>query len=74
MASTGLTREGRRDVNQLQHVVGLLRRKPRPRKSALQLACFDPAKDHTGQPVRGFPCLQQVSVAYDDAGRLAVNA
>lgn len=46
----------------------------RPRQSALQVACFDPVKDHTGQAVRGFPCLQQVSFAYDNSGGLAINA
>jgi hypothetical protein len=49
-------------------------RAKRPRQSALQVACFDPTKDHTGQSVRGFPCLQQLSFAYDDAEGLAVNA
>ena len=46
----------------------------RPRQSALQVACFDPAKDHTGQAVRGFPCLQQVSFTYDSTGGLAISA
>jgi hypothetical protein len=40
----------------------------------LQAACFDPLKDHTGQSVRGFPCLQQVSFAHDQNDGLAVNA
>jgi hypothetical protein len=40
----------------------------------LQAACFDPVKDHTGQKLRGFPCLQQVSLSYDDEGGLAVEA
>ncbi len=35
------------------------------RHSALQVACFDPAKDHTGSAQGGFPCLQQVSFSYD---------
>lgn len=61
-------------VNQLEFVIGLLKRPRRSRHSALQITCFDPAKDHTGQAVRGFPCLQQVSLAQDDDGRLAVNA
>lgn len=61
-------------VNQLAFVIDLLKRKRMPRRSALQLACFDPAKDHTGQPVRGFPCLQQVSLTHDGGEQLAVNA
>lgn len=44
------------------------------RHSALQVACFDPTKDHTGSALAGFPCLQQVSFAYDGRdGRLAVS-
>lgn len=65
-------------VNQLDHILAVWERDQakghRPRLSALQVSCLDPAKDHTGQPVRGFPCLQQVSFAYDDAGGLAVSA
>ena len=33
------------------------------RRTALQAAIFDPPKDLTNQPVRGFPCLQQVALA-----------
>ncbi len=40
----------------------------------MQLSCFDPAKDHTGQPVRGFPCLQQVGLSHDGDKRIAVHA
>ena len=46
----------------------------RPRQSALQLACFDPAKDHTGSALAGFPCLQQVSLTYKESGTLEINA
>ena len=64
--------------NQLEHIINDWHRDrehpKRPRQSALQVACFDPVKDHTGQAVRGFPCLQQVSFAYDNAGGLAINA
>lgn len=74
MGFTG-TKNGRiHIVNQLEFVIGLLNRQRRSRFSALQITCFDPAKDHTGQAVRGFPCLQQVSVSEDENGRLAVNA
>jgi len=61
-------------INQLEFLIGLLKRPRKSRHSALQITCFDPAKDHTGQAVRGFPCLQQVSVAQDEEGRLAINA
>lgn len=64
--------------NQLDHIIAIWHRDKakgsRPRHSALQVACFDPVKDHTGQKLRGFPCLQQVSFSYDDDGGLAVTA
>jgi len=74
MRFTGVRNGRLHAVNQLEFVIGLLKRPRRSRHSALQIACFDPAKDHTGQAVRGFPCLQQVSVAQNDDGRLAINA
>jgi hypothetical protein len=75
MAYTGSVKGEVKRVDQLTHVVKLLRdRKRWPRQSALQLSCFDPAKDHSGQPVRGFPCLQQVSVALDGSGSFAISA
>jgi thymidylate synthase len=62
-------------VDQLGFIIDLLRNPQRwPRQSALQLSCFDPAKDHTGQPVRGFPCLQQVALSHDGDKRIAVHA
>ena len=64
--------------NQLEHIIAVWQRDAakhsRPRHSALQVSCFDPVKDHTGQKLRGFPCLQQVSFGYDDEGGLAVSA
>lgn len=69
-----------RTVNQLAHVINLWKKKAsnpkpsRPRQSALQLACFDPAKDDNGSPLLGFPCLQQVSFTYHEKGTLEVNA
>jgi hypothetical protein len=74
MAFEGLKGGDTRVVNQLQFVIDLLNRDRMPRRSALQLACFDPAKDHTGQPVRGFPCLQQVSVTHDGDNELGIHA
>src|SRR5262249_30922710 len=42
--------------NQLQHIIADWHRPrevpKRPRQSALQVSCFDPVKDHTGQSVR----------------------
>lgn len=74
MAFEGRKAHETRVVNQLQYVIDLLNRDRRPRRSALQLACFDPAKDHTGQPVRGFPCLQQVSITHDGDSGLGIHA
>ena len=47
---------------------------PRPRRSAMQAVIVDPLRDLTGQALRGFPCLHQVSFTYDNDGGLAVNA
>lgn len=66
------------EKNQLEQILSHWQRDQkygrRPRQSALQVSCFDPPKDHTGQPMRGFPCLQQVGFAYDDSGGLSVTA
>lgn len=76
MGFTGLKHGKPETTDQLSFVIDLLKRRGSrwPRQSALQISCFDPAKDHTGQPVRGFPCLQQVSVAHDGHGEFALSA
>lgn len=64
--------------NQLEQIILQWKRDQkcgrRPRQSALQVSCFDPPKDHTGQPMRGFPCLQQVGFTYDNTGGLSLTA
>lgn len=35
------------------------------RRSALQISIFNPLEDQTGQPMRGFPCLQQIAFGPD---------
>ncbi|NUM53518.1 MAG: thymidylate synthase [Candidatus Hydrogenedentes bacterium] len=64
--------------NQLEHIIQVWMRdrskNRRTRRSALQIACWDPIKDLTGSALAGFPCLQQVSFSYDDEDGLAVNA
>lgn len=50
---------GRPAVNQLKHVISTWK-KGNHRHSALQLAVFDPALDHTDSRRLGFPCLHQV--------------
>lgn len=75
MNFTGQRAEERKTIDQLGFIITLLRNPNRwPRQSALQLSCFDPAKDHTGQPVRGFPCLQQVGISHDGDKQIAVHA
>src|ERR1700721_4173834 len=64
-----------RTEDKLGFIINLLKNSDRwPRQSALQISCFDPAKDHTGQPVRGFPCLQQVGLSHDGDKCIAVHA
>jgi hypothetical protein len=75
MSFTGVCRGEGKTVDQLGFIIHLLRNSERwPRQSALQMSCLDPAKDHTGQPVRGFPCLQQVGLSHDGGKRIAVHA
>ncbi len=62
------------EINQLSFVIKELQAKTWRRQSALQISCFDPAKDHTGQTRRGFPCLQQVGISHDYQSEIAVNA
>lgn len=62
-------------TNQLSHVVEQMKKPQRTRESALQMSILHPARDHTGQTRRGFPCLQQVGVSWiDDSSGFAVNA
>ncbi|MCG3185356.1 MAG: hypothetical protein ICCCNLDF_03585 [Planctomycetes bacterium] len=68
LQSTGLKPDGtKREINQIQFLLDQWEKgrqtNRRPRQSSLQLAVFDPAKDHTGQALRGFPCLQQVGLS-----------
>lgn len=67
-----------RVINQLRYVIDFWKKAlangSRPRQSALQLACFDPAKDDNNSPLAGFPCLQQISLAYKEPGTIELNA
>lgn len=74
MNFTGVRGGVSKSVDQLGFVIELLKKDRWPRESALQLSCFDPAKDHTGQPVRGFPCLQQVGISHDGDKSIALHA
>jgi len=74
MRFRGMRNGKSKEVDQVKMIIDLLRRGRRPRESALQLCCFDPAKDHTGQAVRGFPCLHSVSIGYDEHDDLYLTA
>ena len=59
-------------VNQLEKIIQAWNRGIR-RRSAFQAAIFDPRQDHTNQPLRGFPCLQQVAFAQQGSAGLSVT-
>jgi hypothetical protein len=46
--------------NQLERIISTYQRGIH-RRSAMQASLFDPLRDQTAQPRRGFPCLQQVA-------------
>jgi len=60
-------------VNQLKHVLNTYR-DGNHRRSALQLAIFDPTRDHTNQRQRGFPCLHQIAISPEKDDSLALTA
>lgn len=68
---------GEKHVNQLDFILksrlGENGRSPNPRRSMLQAAVLEPARDLTNQRQRGFPCLQQVSFAPHSNNELAVH-
>lgn len=47
-------------VNQLEHIIAAYESGVR-RRTALQASVFDPRRDQTRQPLRGFPCLEHVT-------------
>ncbi len=65
-------------INQLEFLCNLWKQREaqnhHPRHSALQVAIFDPLKDHTGAVMSGFPCLQQLSLGYDHDGFFSISA
>jgi hypothetical protein len=64
---------GPEKVNQLDHIIRTYLG-GNHRRSALQASVFDPSVDHTNQPRRGFPCMQQVAFAPCGNGEMAVTA
>jgi hypothetical protein len=59
-------------VNQVGYILST-RAAGNHRRSAYQLSVVDPTRDHTNQRQRGFPCLQQVSVAPIDEDALSIT-
>lgn len=59
-------------VNQLQFILETFN-SGNHRRSALQASVFDPTRDHSNSPQRGFPCLQQVAFSPIGKGGLAVT-
>ena len=59
-------------VNQLEKIIETWHGGNR-RRSAFQAAIFDPRKDHSNQPLRGFPCLQHVAFAQQGSDGLSVT-
>lgn len=60
-------------TDQLAHIIKFCSHKGGHRRSALQAAIFDPAKDHTNSALSPFPCLQQVSFSYDSSDGLSIT-
>ena len=59
--------------NQLDYVLNTYTARQGVRRSALQVAVFDPKIDHSPAAQRGFPCLQHVTFAPTEEG-LSINA
>lgn len=64
--------------NQLAHIIDWWEKETRqngrrPRRSGLQVACFDPRLDQIESQYLVFPCLQQIGFTYDKNG-LTINA
>jgi hypothetical protein len=59
--------------NQLDFILSTYKGRAGVRRSALQLAIFDPARDHSTAAQLGFPCLQHVTIAPTEDG-ISLNA
>jgi hypothetical protein len=60
--------------NQLEHLIDAWKHYNVRRPTAFQVNIFNPARDHTRQRRRGFPCLQHVCFTPLGRGKLAVMA
>lgn len=59
--------------NQLDFILSTYKARSGVRRSALQLAIFDPARDHSSTALLGFPCLQHATIAPTAEG-ISLNA
>ena len=59
-------------ANQLEYIIETFGRNNH-RRSALQAAILDPARDHTHSRQQGFPCLQQVAFTWLGGGEMCVT-
>jgi hypothetical protein len=68
-----VTGGSKENPNQLEFVIDRYLSRKGFRRSVLQVATFDPTRDHSAAALRGFPCLQHVTFAPTKDG-LNVNA
>jgi hypothetical protein len=59
--------------NQIKKLLEIWQNNPHIPQSVLQLAIRDPARDLTHNPRPFFPCLQQVSFAYDNESGISIT-
>lgn len=64
---------GPEDGNQLEHIIKNYERGVK-RRTAMVAQVFDPSRDHTAEPRRGFPCLNKVSFAPLGDGKMGLLA
>lgn len=62
------------DGNQLEFIIKLLQQGKTRRDSAFQASIFDPARDHSTQPYKVFPCMQHLTFIRLEGDGLGVNA
>ena len=60
--------------NQLDFVIKQLAQGKVRRDSAFQVSIFDPTRDHSTQPYKGFPCMQHLTFIRTDSGGVGLNA
>lgn len=65
---------GPEDGNQLEHIIKNFTEREMSRPTAMAASVFDPARDHTAQRRRGFPCLNRVEFMPLGGGKFALKA